>query len=134
MPLDTDAELIGPYILDFECTLGLPCSLDVDGYDLSDSSSIVVLASGDCGDANAVAAAWTGAVVTEVALGGSGSAYGFGYATAMRRTTEATPPPTATATTITSSQRRLLSGSSPSVRRTQQEEGGGRFHFKVCRP
>merc|ERR1719506_3248629 len=80
--LDPVGELTGPELNEFECTLGLPCSLGLTGYELKATSSIVVLTSGNCGDANAVAAGWTGSVLTEVELGSGGYGYGYGFVTA----------------------------------------------------
>jgi hypothetical protein len=50
VPLDDVGELVGPELNDFLCTMGLPCSLDITGYNLGLSSSLVVLESGSCGD------------------------------------------------------------------------------------
>ena len=45
---------MGPVIRDFMCTMGLRCDLTLNGYELAPTSSIVVLSSGACGDADAV--------------------------------------------------------------------------------
>jgi hypothetical protein len=90
--LDDDGELVGPVIDDFMCTMGKRCDLTLNGYELADTSSIVVISSGDCGDANAVVADWTGLVYTEISLADSanvgtlsiGSGYGLGYAMQRR--------------------------------------------------
>merc|ERR1719506_3070783 len=66
--LDGVGELTGPELNEFVCTLGLHCSLDLHGYQLADHSSILVISEGNCGDADAVPAVWTGPVLTEVEL------------------------------------------------------------------
>merc|ERR1719387_3385721 len=109
--LDPVGELTGPELNEFECTLGLPCGLGLTGYELSVTSSIVVLSAGSCGDADAVVAAWTGSVNTEVSLqvAGYGYGYGYGYTTAAPAATSAgtpapTPAPTTTTTTTSNTQ------------------------------
>ena len=70
------------------CTLGIAgCSIELKGYEMSATSAITVLASGECGATDAVVADWTGAVDIYKALDGSvptiesstGYGYGYGY-------------------------------------------------------
>jgi hypothetical protein len=48
--LDFSAELCGPDLADFVCTLGLPCAFTTTGFGLQPSNGIVVLSAGSCGD------------------------------------------------------------------------------------
>ena len=44
---DAEAELVGPFTREFECTLGLPCAVVVSGYRLASTSAIVAIHSPD---------------------------------------------------------------------------------------
>ena len=50
--LDGLAELVGPFLGDLECTLGLPCVLHINGYGLAPTNKIVAISSGMCGHAS----------------------------------------------------------------------------------
>ena len=54
--IDGSAELAGPYVDDLECTLGLQCLMDIEGYRLAPTNKLVAISSGRCGDANATVA------------------------------------------------------------------------------
>jgi hypothetical protein len=47
--LDADAILRGPFMDNWNCTMGIQCEIVVDGFGLVDTSSIVALSAGDCG-------------------------------------------------------------------------------------
>ena len=57
--LDADAELSGPDVADFACTLGEPCQFQVTGHDLHTTNRIIVITSGNCGDSEPVVASQT---------------------------------------------------------------------------
>jgi hypothetical protein len=50
--IDGDAELIGPFTRTFDCTLGLACSVLLEGYRLAATNQLVAITSGACGDAD----------------------------------------------------------------------------------
>merc|ERR1719331_1733215 len=54
--IDPDAELVGPFIRDFDCTLGIHCAVNVSGYRLNESNAIVAISNGSCGDAGSLVA------------------------------------------------------------------------------
>ena len=57
--LDTDAELIGPFTRNLNCTLGISCAVVVSGYRLAATNAIAVIENTTCGSADAVlAVAW----------------------------------------------------------------------------
>jgi hypothetical protein len=59
--LDAAAVLNGPTPGDiFECTLGLPCQVQVSGYGLEASNAIVAISDGTCGTDSMVLASWQG--------------------------------------------------------------------------
>ena len=57
--VDGDAELIGASPIDVDCTLGVPCNVVLSGYELAFANGLVILSSGECGDADAVVATET---------------------------------------------------------------------------
>merc|ERR1719353_1917718 len=80
--VDPDGELAGPYVRELECTLGLECSLTVEGYRLDAKNQLVVV-NGSCGDALAVVAneTWTFANATSLANDALSANYTFGTPT-----------------------------------------------------
>jgi hypothetical protein len=78
--LDADAILRGPFMDNWNCTMGIQCEIVVDGFGLVDTSSIVALSAGDCGaeDAEVAADQWQDAVVAARADDGSQSTYDLG--------------------------------------------------------
>ena len=54
--------------MEFFCTLGISCSVDITGYDLDSTNQIVILGSGSCGGQDAQVVAWGGQAL-EVATG-----------------------------------------------------------------
>ena len=45
-------------VTDLSCTLGSACGLDLTGHNLADTNGVVILAEGQCGDADAIVADW----------------------------------------------------------------------------
>jgi hypothetical protein len=60
--VDRDAELVGPYIQDFLCSLGLNCTFTLEGSSLASTNKLVLLHEGECGDVDPKVANWVGAV------------------------------------------------------------------------
>ena len=60
--VDASAELVGPFLTQILCTLGLECMLMLEGYRLSEGNRMI-LVNGSCGDAGATVAneTWTNA-------------------------------------------------------------------------
>jgi hypothetical protein len=76
--IDASADLAGPDLQDFQCTLGMDCSYTLSGYRLASSNKIRVLAAGgECGTP-AEAAAWS--VATDDLAVASASADSNAYA------------------------------------------------------
>ena len=56
---------IGSQVTDLSCTLGADCTLALTGHNLADTNGLVILAEGQCGDADGVVADW-GDAATQV--------------------------------------------------------------------
>ena len=52
---------------ELSCTLGAQCEIALTGHNLVDANGLVILAEGQCGDADAVVADW-GEAVTEISV------------------------------------------------------------------
>jgi hypothetical protein len=83
--IDADVELVGPFVRDLDCTLGILCAVNLTGYRLNVSNAIVAITNGSCGDAASVVAPDTwdianASVVATRALGGifDNASYAFG--------------------------------------------------------
>ena len=64
--------------------LQVPCAAPVQGHHLADTNAIVVLASGSCGDADAVAVDFGAAFAAQADVGGGGATPSGGAAGAGR--------------------------------------------------
>jgi hypothetical protein len=78
--IDSEAELVGPFVREFECTLGLSCTVMLSGYRLSESNALVALTEGSCGDMNASYSSdsWTIQQPASLLDGGGNTSYDFG--------------------------------------------------------
>jgi hypothetical protein len=95
--LDPVADLAGPQLVEFFCTLGISCSVHITGYDLDTTNQIVILGSGSCGGTGAEVAAWAGGLVLvgeESQSAGHGYGYGTGMGTYLTQETYALGVPT----------------------------------------
>ena len=78
--LDPDGILEGIFARDFACTLGMPCIMTLNGYNIDAGASLAVLQAGLCGAAAAELAAWSGLVFPPnvVSSDASSAVYNFG--------------------------------------------------------
>merc|ERR1719201_2184650 len=80
--VDGGAELVGPFVRDLDCTLGLVCSAVLSGYRGRSTNSLVIISNGTCGDADAKVAneTWGPANATTLTYNGndSNSTFDFG--------------------------------------------------------
>jgi hypothetical protein len=58
--VDYDFTLVGPNVDNVECTLGVPCNIEVEQVGWYWSTGVVVLLNGSCGDADPEVAVWRG--------------------------------------------------------------------------
>ena len=74
-------ELVGPFVREMACTLGLECSVSLSGYRLNATNKLVALSSGECGDANATYANETWGIVNATNVSGNATQTSFGFGT-----------------------------------------------------
>jgi hypothetical protein len=75
--VDASAQLSGPFVSELSCTLGVGCRLELTGYGLALSNSLVVV-NGSCEDRNSVVHSSFGSVTASAVGNGSVASFDFG--------------------------------------------------------
>ena len=53
--IDANFEILGPWTNNYTCTLGLPCSVLLQGYRLMPVNQLIILDNGKCGEVSPAA-------------------------------------------------------------------------------